>query len=236
MNTEVNASSLMTLVLTFALGALSGFAFGGLPGGLFGAMLGASSGIVIVYKLSKQQGRSLDTVELPADMAPAHALRLVSAVVSRPHEPVVDFGSRFLGELEEATRYADRSPEAALVAVQKICDRNPTSPAVWAELAHRHRAVGDDEAAMASLSKALSFAVMGGMNGLALRLFRQWRDAIDAVDLDAAAFARLARVLQANDEPEAADWARGRIAGAAARRHNAATDTSSPAMVWRACA
>lgn len=239
MNTELNSSSLMTLVLTFVLGALSGFTFGGLPGGLFGAMFGSAGGIVIVYQLSRQRGRSLDKVVLPTGISPEHALRLVSAAVSRPDEPVLDFGSRFLEELNEAARYADLSPQAALVAVKKLCDRHPTNPAVWAELARRHRATDEPDECMAALRRAMSFALRGGMNGMAVRLFKEWEDRIEDVDLDADVFARLARVLDANGEPEGAHWARGRIAGAARRRHNAvvvATVQRATNFDERACA
>jgi hypothetical protein len=194
------------VIASFVGGGALGFAAAGLAGAFAGS-LGAALVCALFYGMSrmKQTGR-LEHAPPPAldGLDPQQRMTVMTAMMGGGQSE--SFKSELLAKLEEAAATAQDDPEDALAAVELLQDQHPRNPAVHAELARRHFALGNEAEALVSLADALGCALDGGMNPMAARLFSEFTEHRDALPLNRRHYPQLARVLRSRGESEGANW------------------------------
>jgi hypothetical protein len=202
---------LLIAATTFCVG-LYGLSWGGPMGGLLGALGGALVGFALFFTYrAVHVHRSLEGPIAPQvlQLPPEQALSVLSAMVSRDGgQPVL--ASDVLGRLATIKTQADTDLDGAIVEAEQLRSKHPRSPAIPAEIARLHRQRNAERAAATSASQALALALTGGMNSVAARVYEDFSDLREHLDLAPPHWKALSRALSARDHTDAATWCQAR--------------------------
>lgn len=237
---EVGASANAVVLLVGALaalaGGLAGFRWGGTLPALLGLLSGVALGVlahaiarVVIGSRRLRERRAPDVRALPPDQA----LQVLGAMLaatgsSGAAKPLLDGG--VLGELARVRKQLDADdPEGALASLELLATTHPRSPALAAERARVLRRLGRVPDSLAASRRAIELALHGGMNRLAVQVHGELGELEPQLELAAASWARLARVLAASGSADAAARAHARAQAASAPAADAGADGAAGA-------
>ncbi|MEM6989794.1 MAG: hypothetical protein AAF721_04840 [Myxococcota bacterium] len=193
-----------TLVASVAIGAGAGWLLSGpLAAIALGVVCATITTVVIGARRMRGVGRALDGPAPDLSQLPAkQALAALSAATGGAGT----FDSPAMRALEGVADKED--PNTALAEAIRVRNEFPRSPLVAAELSRRHAAVGNDDDAGRCASEAIALALDGGMNPMAAKLFKEFRDRREALTLSDAQRRRLAGAAETADDDSGAAWCR----------------------------
>lgn len=202
------------LVVGFGAGAAIGWWGASLVGAAIGAIAGTVvATIAVAGARARKTGHALDgPVPDVRDLPPEQARALLGVAMSAGALPPLE--SEQERAVAEVRALADRDPAQAITLCETLADRFPRSAIVHAELARRRLALPDRPRAEESASLAIGFALDGGSNRLAARLYLELADLHDDLSLPEEKWQRLAGALEALGDEEAAKSCRAAAARA----------------------
>lgn len=200
--------SAIFFVSTMLAGGLLCLPFMGELGLLMGALGGLCVAMVADTVIRARKNRHFNlgkAVDLSA-LDPQQKL----AVLGQGIMAGSDFRSDVLRGVDKAEALANDDLEGALGLARDLSQRYPRSPAAWALRARLARRGEQAIEARDAASSALEQATRGGMNQMAVEIFSETPEADRSeLALSRAAWAQLARALDAQEKPDLALFARG---------------------------
>ncbi len=205
---EESSQSMLWLVAAFGIGGTVGYAAGSIVTATIGGLVSVCVvGVGIAIARARATATALDG---PAPdlrgLEPKQALAVLGSVAQGNAAHSLDLESPQGEAVEEIQATTD--PVQALALAYRHVDKFPRSGLVRAELARQLLIKGDEEAARAAMAEAIAQALDGGSNPLAARLFVEFFEHRDALDLPPLSLRRLAGAVEAAGHPDAATWCR----------------------------
>lgn len=235
--TSANAVVLLVGSIAALAGGLAGFRWGGTLPALLGLLSGVALGVlahaiarVVIGSRRLREQRAPDVRALPPDQA----LQVLGAMLAATGssngaaKPLLDGG--VLGELARIRKQLDADdPEGALASLELLATTHPRSPALAAERARVLRRLGRIPDSLAASRRAIELALHGGMNRLAVQVLGELGELEPQLELAATSWARLAQVLAASGNADAAARAEARTQAASAPASDSGADVAAGA-------